>query len=167
MLPEVERENKLNGFLHVQPVKQQLNDFLSFGSVLVYFVYLFPPPSPRSPSQPFQAIVPTLSAVFVDENLPDGTHLQPGTKFIKHWRMKNTGNVEWSSDTKVSCLCYCFYTLKQFWKIIFVCIGNLNSLSEPVQDFIWPVNSQAGNSGAISCLGTLYSCRLQEESNQD
>ncbi|RMC01515.1 hypothetical protein DUI87_21954 [Hirundo rustica rustica] len=53
-----------------------------------------------SPNQPFQAIVPTLSAVFVDENLPDGTHLKPGTKFIKHWRMKNTGNVEWSSDTK-------------------------------------------------------------------
>ncbi|KAJ7421115.1 NBR1, autophagy cargo receptor [Willisornis vidua] len=53
-----------------------------------------------SPNQPFQAIVPTLSAVFVDENLPDGTRLRPGTKFIKHWRMKNTGNVEWTSDTK-------------------------------------------------------------------
>lgn len=45
--------------------------------------------------------MPTLSAAFVDENLPDGTHLQPGTKFIKHWRMKNTGNVKWSTDTKV------------------------------------------------------------------
>lgn len=45
--------------------------------------------------------MPTLSAAFVDENLPDGTHLQPGTKFIKHWRMKNTGNVKWNGDTKV------------------------------------------------------------------
>ncbi|OXB71110.1 UNVERIFIED_CONTAM: hypothetical protein H355_015883 [Colinus virginianus] len=60
----------------------------------------------RSLSQHFQAIVPTLSAVFVDENLPDGTHLQPGTKFIKHWQMKNTGSVEWSSDTKVAFLCF-------------------------------------------------------------
>ncbi|XP_078501437.1 next to BRCA1 gene 1 protein isoform X9 [Lissotriton helveticus] len=54
------------------------------------------------PMQPCTPVVPTLSAVFVDENLPDGTHLQPGTKFIKHWRMKNTGNVKWSSDTKLT-----------------------------------------------------------------
>ncbi|XP_065433657.1 next to BRCA1 gene 1 protein isoform X5 [Chrysemys picta bellii] len=58
------------------------------------------PSALRSPVQPCPTVVPTLSAAFVDENLPDGTHIQPGTKFIKHWRMKNTGNVEWSSDTK-------------------------------------------------------------------
>ncbi|OBS66938.1 hypothetical protein A6R68_04527 [Neotoma lepida] len=52
------------------------------------------------PLQPCAPVMPTLSAAFVDENLPDGTHLQPGTKFIKHWRMKNTGNVKWSTDTK-------------------------------------------------------------------
>ncbi|KAK4808649.1 hypothetical protein QYF61_020138 [Mycteria americana] len=74
-----------------------------------------------SPSQPFQAIVPTLSAVFVDENLPDGTHLQPGTKFIKHWRMKNTGSVEWSSDTK----------LKFMW-------GNLTLASSEKKDVLVP-----------------------------
>lgn len=55
----------------------------------------------RLPLQPCAPVMPTLSAAFVDENLPDGTHLQPGTKFIKHWRMKNTGNVKWSTDTKV------------------------------------------------------------------
>ncbi|XP_053555563.1 next to BRCA1 gene 1 protein isoform X2 [Bombina bombina] len=54
------------------------------------------------PIQPCSQIIPTLSAVFVDENLPDGTHLQPGTRFIKHWRMKNTGNVRWNSDTKLN-----------------------------------------------------------------
>ncbi|XP_025056508.1 next to BRCA1 gene 1 protein isoform X5 [Alligator sinensis] len=54
-----------------------------------------------TPVQPCPTVVPTLSAAFVDENLPDGTHLQPGTRFIKHWQMKNTGSVEWSLDTKV------------------------------------------------------------------
>ncbi|XP_018093854.1 next to BRCA1 gene 1 protein isoform X2 [Xenopus laevis] len=55
----------------------------------------------RIPMQPCPQIIPTVSAIFVDENLPDGTHLKPGTKFIKHWRMKNTGNVKWSLDTKL------------------------------------------------------------------
>ncbi|XP_044855510.1 next to BRCA1 gene 1 protein isoform X8 [Mauremys mutica] len=59
------------------------------------------PSALMSPIQPCPTVVPTLSAAFVDENLPDGTRIQPGTQFIKHWRMKNTGNVEWSSDTKV------------------------------------------------------------------
>ena len=45
--------------------------------------------------------MPTVSAAFVDENLPDGTHLQPGTNFIKHEKIKNIGNVKWSTDTKL------------------------------------------------------------------
>ncbi|NXF65038.1 NBR1 protein, partial [Ciccaba nigrolineata] len=85
-----------------------------------------------NPSQPFQAIVPTLSAVFVDENLPDGTHLQPGTKFIKHWRMKNTGNVEWSSDTK----------LKLMW-------GNLTLASSEKKDVLVPC-LPSGQVGTVS-----------------
>ncbi|NXH73326.1 NBR1 protein, partial [Hydrobates tethys] len=85
-----------------------------------------------SPSQPFQAIVPTLSAVFVDENLPDGTHLQPGTKFIKHWRMKNTGNVEWTSDTK----------LKLMW-------GNLTLASSEKKDVLVP-SLPSGQVGTVS-----------------
>ncbi|NWS30119.1 NBR1 protein, partial [Polioptila caerulea] len=83
-------------------------------------------------NQPFQAIVPTLSAVFVDENLPDGTHLKPGTKFIKHWRMKNTGNVEWSSDTK----------LKLMW-------GNLTLASSEKKDVLVP-SLPAGQVGTVS-----------------
>ncbi|NWJ10799.1 NBR1 protein, partial [Crypturellus undulatus] len=83
-------------------------------------------------SQPFQAVVPTLSAVFVDENLPDGTHLQPGTKFIKHWRMKNTGNVEWSSDTK----------LKLMW-------GNLTLASSEKKDVLVP-SLPSGQVGTVS-----------------
>ncbi|XP_014814645.1 PREDICTED: next to BRCA1 gene 1 protein isoform X2 [Calidris pugnax] len=85
-----------------------------------------------SPSQPCQAIVPTLSAVFVDENLPDGTHLQPGTKFIKHWRMKNTGNVEWTSDTK----------LKLMW-------GNLTLASSEKKDVLVP-SLPSGQVGTVS-----------------
>ncbi|XP_069733357.1 next to BRCA1 gene 1 protein [Phaenicophaeus curvirostris] len=87
---------------------------------------------PRSPCQPFQAIVPTLSAVFVDENLPDGTHLQPGTKFVKHWRMKNTGSVEWSSDTK----------LKLMW-------GNLTLASSEKKDVVVP-SLPSGQVGTVS-----------------
>ncbi|XP_071584324.1 next to BRCA1 gene 1 protein isoform X1 [Heliangelus exortis] len=87
---------------------------------------------PRSPSQPFQTIVPMLSAVFVDENLPDGTHLQPGTKFIKHWRMKNTGNVEWGSDTK----------LKLMW-------GNLTLASSEKKDVLVP-SLPSGQVGTVS-----------------
>ncbi|NXW53853.1 NBR1 protein, partial [Eurystomus gularis] len=85
-----------------------------------------------STSQPFQANVPMLSAVFVDENLPDGTHLQPGTKFIKHWRMKNTGNVEWSSDTK----------LKLMW-------GNLTLASSEKKDVLVP-SLPSGHVGTVS-----------------
>ncbi|NXK73662.1 NBR1 protein, partial [Amazona guildingii] len=85
-----------------------------------------------SPTQPFQAVVPTLSAVFVDENLPDGTHLKPGTKFIKHWRMKNTGSVEWSSDTK----------LKLMW-------GNLTLASSEKKDVLVP-SLPSGQVGTVS-----------------
>ncbi|XP_072927653.1 NBR1 autophagy cargo receptor a isoform X3 [Hemitrygon akajei] len=46
-------------------------------------------------------VVSTLSAEFVDENFPDGSHLQPAIKFIKQWRMKNTGTANWTSATKL------------------------------------------------------------------
>ncbi|CAM5129150.1 unnamed protein product [Natator depressus] len=85
-----------------------------------------------SPILPCSTVVPTLSAAFVDENLPDGTHMQPGTKFIKHWRMKNTGNVEWNSDTK----------LKFMW-------GNLTLGSSEKKDVLVP-SLPAGQVGIVS-----------------
>ncbi|XP_077020378.1 next to BRCA1 gene 1 protein isoform X2 [Tamandua tetradactyla] len=84
------------------------------------------------PLQPCAPVMPTLSAAFVDENLPDGTHLQPGTKFIKHWRMKNTGNVKWSADTK----------LKFMW-------GNLTLASTERKDVLVPC-LKAGHVGVVS-----------------
>uniref|UniRef100_A0A287AM12 Next to BRCA1 gene 1 protein n=1 Tax=Sus scrofa TaxID=9823 RepID=A0A287AM12_PIG len=84
------------------------------------------------PLQPCAPVMPTLSAAFVDENLPDGTHLQPGTKFIKHWRMKNTGNVKWSTDTK----------LKFMW-------GNLTLASAEKKDVLVPC-LKAGHVGVVS-----------------
>lgn len=84
------------------------------------------------PLQPCAPVMPTLSAAFVDENLPDGTHLQPGTKFIKHWRMKNTGNVKWSTDTK----------LKFMW-------GNLTLASTEKKDVLVPC-LKAGHVGVVS-----------------
>lgn len=43
-----------------------------------------------------------MMAAFLDENLPDGTRLRPGTKFIKYWKMRNTGTVSWNANTKVN-----------------------------------------------------------------
>ncbi|XP_077827998.1 next to BRCA1 gene 1 protein isoform X14 [Macaca mulatta] len=86
----------------------------------------------RLPLQPYTPVMPMLSAAFVDENLPDGTHLQPGTKFIKHWRMKNTGNVKWSADTK----------LKFMW-------GNLTLASTEKKDVLVPC-LKAGHVGVVS-----------------
>ncbi|XP_061557531.1 next to BRCA1 gene 1 protein isoform X2 [Phycodurus eques] len=57
--------------------------------------------SPERPKRPCPLMVPTMTATFLDENLPDGTRLRPGTKFIKYWKMRNTGTMSWSSDTKL------------------------------------------------------------------
>lgn len=36
-----------------------------------------------------------------DETIPDGTHVQPGTKLVKRWLIKNTGTSPWASGTKL------------------------------------------------------------------
>ncbi|XP_060111646.1 next to BRCA1 gene 1 protein [Heteronotia binoei] len=84
------------------------------------------------PLQGCPVIVPTLSAAFVDENLPDGTHLQPQTAFIKHWRMRNIGSMEWNFDTK----------LKFMW-------GNLTLLSSEKKDVTVP-SLRPGQVGIVS-----------------
>uniref|UniRef100_A0A8C6U7A0 NBR1 autophagy cargo receptor a n=1 Tax=Neogobius melanostomus TaxID=47308 RepID=A0A8C6U7A0_9GOBI len=55
----------------------------------------------RGPGVPHTSLVPTMAALFLDENLPDGTRLEPGTKFIKYWKMKNSGTISWTSETKL------------------------------------------------------------------
>ncbi|KAM4635791.1 next to BRCA1 gene 1 protein-like isoform 2-T2 [Polymixia lowei] len=57
--------------------------------------------SPERPKRPCPLVVPAMTAVFLDENLPDGTRLRPGTKFIKYWKMRNTGTISWNADTKL------------------------------------------------------------------
>ncbi|KAF6732799.1 Next to BRCA1 gene 1 protein [Oryzias melastigma] len=57
--------------------------------------------SPERPKCPCPMVVPAMTAAFLDENLPDGTRLRPATKFIKYWKMRNTGTVSWNSDTKL------------------------------------------------------------------
>uniref|UniRef100_H3CF10 NBR1 autophagy cargo receptor b n=1 Tax=Tetraodon nigroviridis TaxID=99883 RepID=H3CF10_TETNG len=57
--------------------------------------------SPERPKRPCPLVVPAMMAAFLDENLPDGTRLRPGTKFIKYWKMRNTGTVSWNADTKL------------------------------------------------------------------
>ncbi len=36
-------------------------------------------------------------AELVEETLPDGTEVQPGTAFVKTWRIKNTGTCDWGA----------------------------------------------------------------------
>ncbi|XP_068606152.1 next to BRCA1 gene 1 protein [Brachionichthys hirsutus] len=57
--------------------------------------------SPERPKRPCPLVVPAMTAAFLDENLPDGTRLRPGTKFIKYWKMRNTGTISWSTETKL------------------------------------------------------------------
>lgn len=55
----------------------------------------------RGPGVSHTSLVPTMAALFLDENLPDGTRLEPDTKFIKYWKMRNSGTISWTSETKV------------------------------------------------------------------
>ncbi|XP_027885997.1 NBR1 autophagy cargo receptor a isoform X1 [Xiphophorus couchianus] len=57
--------------------------------------------SPEGPGVSHTSLVPTMAALFLDENLPDNTRLEPGTKFIKYWKMKNSGTISWTSETKL------------------------------------------------------------------
>nr|XP_023670091.1 next to BRCA1 gene 1 protein [Paramormyrops kingsleyae] len=57
--------------------------------------------SPERPKIACPTVVPAMTALFLDENLPDGTRMQPGTKFIKYWKMRNTGSVSWTTETKL------------------------------------------------------------------
>lgn len=36
-----------------------------------------------------------------DETIPESTHVQPGTKLVKRWLIKNTGKLLWASGTKL------------------------------------------------------------------
>uniref|UniRef100_A0A4W3GLN3 Next to BRCA1 gene 1 protein n=1 Tax=Callorhinchus milii TaxID=7868 RepID=A0A4W3GLN3_CALMI len=58
-------------------------------------------PLPKGFPAPATVPVSMWNAEFVDENFLDGTHLQPGVQFTKHWRMKNTGNIKWTQETKL------------------------------------------------------------------
>lgn len=60
----------------------------------------------RGPGVAHTSLVPTMAALFLDENLPDGTCLEPGTKFIKYWKMRNSGTISWTPETKVLLLCF-------------------------------------------------------------
>ncbi|KAL0984183.1 hypothetical protein UPYG_G00138230 [Umbra pygmaea] len=88
--------------------------------------------SPEGPEVSHTTLVPTMAALFLDENLPDGTHLEPGTKFIKYWKMRNSGTISWTSETK----------LKFMW-------GNLSLASEEKREVAVPL-LQPGQVGVVS-----------------
>ncbi|EHB10757.1 Next to BRCA1 gene 1 protein [Heterocephalus glaber] len=126
---ELKKQLKLHRKIHLW---NSIHGLQSPKSPLVRPESLLQPSTLRLPVQPGALVLPTFSAAFVDENLPDGTHLQPGTRFIKHWRMKNTGNVNWSADTK----------LKFMW-------GNLMLASVEKKDVLVPF-LEAGHVGVVS-----------------
>ncbi|KAM4624408.1 NBR1 autophagy cargo receptor a [Polymixia lowei] len=78
--------------------------------------------SPEGSGVSHTSLVPTMAALFLDENLPDGTRLEPGTKFIKYWKMRNSGTISWTSETK----------LKFMW-------GNLGLASEEKREVPVPL----------------------------
>ncbi|KAK6329301.1 hypothetical protein J4Q44_G00012790 [Coregonus suidteri] len=88
--------------------------------------------SPEGPEVSHTTLVPTMAALFLDENLPDGTRLEPGTKFIKYWKMRNSGTINWTSETK----------LKFMW-------GNLALASEEKREVAVPL-LQPGQVGVVS-----------------
>ncbi|XP_006010538.1 NBR1 autophagy cargo receptor a isoform X2 [Latimeria chalumnae] len=94
---EIKKQLKLHKKIHLWNTAQEVED----SEMTDAKAEEFKSPVVIEPIQPCAPAMPVLSAAFVDENFPDGTPLQPGKKFIKHWRMKNTGNVKWSSDTKL------------------------------------------------------------------
>ncbi|XP_035260788.1 next to BRCA1 gene 1 protein-like isoform X1 [Anguilla anguilla] len=89
--------------------------------------------SPETPKVCCPSMVPTMTALFLDENLPDGTRLEPGTKFIKCWKMRNTGTVCWTTETK----------LKFMW-------GNLALASSEKQKEVAVPFLQPGQEGVVS-----------------
>ncbi|KAK0130997.1 Next to BRCA1 gene 1 protein [Merluccius polli] len=91
-----------------------------------------PASSPEGPGVSHSSLVPTMAALFLDENLPDGTRLDPGTKFIKYWKMRNSGTIGWTSETK----------LKFMW-------GNLGLASEEKREVPVPL-LQPGQVGVVS-----------------
>ncbi|KAJ7987718.1 hypothetical protein DPEC_G00329400 [Dallia pectoralis] len=88
--------------------------------------------SPESPEVSHNTLVSTMAALFLDENLPDGTRLEPDTKFIKYWKMRNSGTISWTSETK----------LKFMW-------GNLSLASEENREVAVPA-LQPGQVGVVS-----------------
>uniref|UniRef100_A0A672HVJ4 NBR1 autophagy cargo receptor a n=1 Tax=Salarias fasciatus TaxID=181472 RepID=A0A672HVJ4_SALFA len=55
----------------------------------------------RGPGVRLSSGVSSMAALFLDENLPDGTRLQPGAAFVKYWKMRNSGSVGWTAETKL------------------------------------------------------------------
>ncbi|XP_077474877.1 next to BRCA1 gene 1 protein isoform X5 [Stigmatopora argus] len=117
--------------------------------------------SPEQPKRPCPLVVPTMTATFLDENLSDGTHLRPGTKFIKYWKMRNTGTMSWSLDTK----------LKFMWGNL--AVGSGDRWREVPVPFLQPgqdESSTVGNLGAqlnsspqrvLDAVATVFPrCRL-------
>ncbi|XP_048774182.2 next to BRCA1 gene 1 protein-like isoform X2 [Ostrea edulis] len=47
-------------------------------------------------------VVKDMKAHFMgDLTIPDGTKIQPGTKFVKTWKIRNSGNIQWRRTTKL------------------------------------------------------------------
>ncbi|KAH9858338.1 hypothetical protein C2E23DRAFT_803657 [Lenzites betulinus] len=59
--------------------------------------FLIPTASYRAPSPP----APLMATFVSDNNVTDGQIFPPGAEFVKSWRMKNIGSVDWPETTEL------------------------------------------------------------------
>src|SRR5512140_2733698 len=72
------------------------NRFLSVLSIVLLGVMTF---SLVGSVQPVEAASVCNAAQFVaDVTIPDGTYINPGSTFVKTWRIKNVGTCAWSTS---------------------------------------------------------------------
>lgn len=104
--PKNKQTKKKSGVLLFLIRREQKDGFFFFYHEPGLFSTMLCTLETRGPGVAHTSLVPTMAALFLDENLPDGTRLEPDTKFIKYWKMRNSGTISWTPETKVLLLCF-------------------------------------------------------------
>lgn len=59
---------------------------------------LFPPTATQAPTVAAGTPTGDGATLWADVTIPDGTNIEPGAKFTKTWKLKNTGTTTWLKD---------------------------------------------------------------------
>ncbi|XP_072047079.1 LOW QUALITY PROTEIN: next to BRCA1 gene 1 protein-like [Amphiura filiformis] len=100
---------KLEALAVISPTKREKIEKMAERQVeeILQAAHVIPqPPKDKEEEEKDQAqILSKMDAIFLrDGNLPDETHMQPGTKFTKTWVMSNNGTRQWDTNTKLKFL---------------------------------------------------------------